>query len=299
MVWIRGKKLAQQTHSNLTFLRKLLLAITHEWFSHVCSSGSACSTASFVLPESSGQRDRACASVSGLDTPEAFLFKLLSSEWHRLMTYRKHVMFWISCGVCCSCSSHLDALWQHFLFIFQWYPACTAQESSEPPLASCSLCSFCWWLWQPAGCCSSLGPGLWLRQALLHGEQLQAVLVLAQLQGTALHVLPLPGTGTICLFLTATSHRPSVAQTWSLFLSLSLLQTCLEIRDVRNRSLHLFSCSSERFPAQIIHQFTFSGVENTFSYLQSPNVPIYFCTLAYLFPRLFLLISPYLFLSVK
>lgn len=269
----------------------------------------ACSTASFVLPESSGQRDRACASVSGLDTPELFLFKSLFSEWHRLMTYRRYVI-WIPCGICCS--SHLDALWQHFLFILQWYPACTqipAPQSCSGEVwattASCSLVAVsASWVpkgeqlfrdgecgsgrlcragapWRAAQSCpagSAAGAQLctccpcWVQPAV-HGDN-----------------LPAP--------LTATSHRPQCGTNLQP-LPLSLLQTCLEIKDVRNRSLHLFSCSSEHFPPQIIHQFTFSGVENTFSYLRSPNVPIYFCTLVYLFPRLFLLISPYLFLYVK
>lgn len=287
-----------------------------------------CSTASFVLPESSGQRDRACASVSGLDTPEAFLFKLLFSEWHRLMTCRRHVMFWICCGICCSCSSHLDALWQHFcscfsdthpadrfqhfLFILQWYPSCRfqlpspAQERLEPPLPSCSLAPLCRGCVSQLGAAegsSSLGTGRWLRQAVQE-QGLRAVLVLAQLQGHSSAHAALPRRAACCArgqsACSSRCHLPQTQPATNLQpLPLSLLQTCLEIRDVRNRSLHFFSCSSERSPPQIIHQFTFSGVENTFSYLQSPNVPIYFCTVAYLFPRLFLLISPYLFLSVK
>lgn len=209
-----------------------------------------CSTASFVLLESSGRRDRVCASVSGLDTPEAFLFKSLFSEWHRLMTHRGYVMFWIPYGICCSHSSHLDALWQHFLFILQWYPACTQIPASqfcsgEVWATTCLLqprCVLLVALCQPAGCskgeqlfrdgdCGS-GRLCTSRGSMESSSKLSFCWI--SCRKTVLHMLPFPGrwgwrrarsllcTGTICLFLSLSPPTDeSVAQTWSLFLPLS------------------------------------------------------------------------------
>lgn len=252
------------------------------------------------------------APVSALDTAEAFLFKSLLSEWHSLMTYRRYVMSWIPCGICCSLVvvwMLYDSTFCSFFSDIQLHTGSISPVllrrglSHHLPLAAW-ICS-AWWL-----CVSQLGAPrgssyLGLETVAQAGSaRAGAPWRAAQscpCAASALHVLPCPccargqsACSSHChLPQTPVWHKPGASS------SLSVLKTCLEIKDVRNKSLHLFSCSSECFPPQITHQLTFSGAENTFSYLQSPNVPIYFCTLAYLFPRLFLLIAPCLFLSVK
>lgn len=202
-----------------------------------------CSTASFMFPESSGQRDGACASVSSLDTPEGFLRESLFSEWHRLMIHRRYVMLWIPYGICCSHSSNLDALWQHFLFILQWYPACTLIPASkfcsgevwsttcllQPQLVL--LVALC----QPSGCSKgeqlfedrSRGSGrlCMSRGSMESSSKLSFCWIAAGEQLCTCcpsRACSLLCTGTSCLLHSLSPPTDlSVAQTWSFFLSLS------------------------------------------------------------------------------
>lgn len=180
-----------------------------------------------IALESSSQRDRAWASLSGLDTPEAVLFKSLFSEWHRFMTYRRYVMFWIPCGICCSHSSHLDALWQHSLFILQWYPACTwipppQFYSGEVWATTCLLLPRFVLLVAVSGC--SKGKQLFRdgdrgsgRLSTSRGsmeEQLKAVL-LDQLQGNSSAHAALPRHAACCARgQSACSSHCHLPQTW-------------------------------------------------------------------------------------
>lgn len=136
--------------------------------------------------------------------------------------------------------SHLDALWQHFLFILQWYPVCTQIPapvllmrglSHHLPLsASTRACAVC----QPAGCskgeqlfrdgdCGS-GRLCTSRGSMESSSELSFCWI--SCRGTALHMLPFPccargqsACSSHChLPQTPVCHKPGTSSSLSLSL---------------------------------------------------------------------------------